>query len=80
MFVVYHVSFQRDRLFLNRAFLAQLVEHPPCKRKVLGSIPRGGIHFCLQTKWNTRTVMDIPKQSGMLLLQYLEIHKISIAK
>lgn len=27
------------------AFLAQLVEHPPCKRKVRGSIPRGGILF-----------------------------------
>ena len=27
------------------ASLAQLVEHPPCKRKVLGSIPRGGTSF-----------------------------------
>ena len=31
-----------NRFFFLRAFLAQLVEHPPCKRKVLGSIPRGG--------------------------------------
>ena len=34
-------------LFSCRAFLAQLVEHPPCKRKVLGSIPRGGISVIL---------------------------------
>ena len=31
--------------FLSEAFLAQLVEHPPCKRKVRGSIPRGGNSF-----------------------------------
>lgn len=29
--------------YQEEAFLAQLVEHPPCKRKVRGSIPRGGI-------------------------------------
>ena len=26
----------------SRAGLAQLVEHPPCKRKVFGSIPKAG--------------------------------------
>lgn len=31
----------------TEASLAQLVEHPPCKRKVLGSIPRGGISIIL---------------------------------
>ena len=29
----------------SEASLAQLVEHPPCKRKVLGPIPRGGTFF-----------------------------------
>ena len=42
--------------YQEEAFLAQLVEHPPCKRKVRGSIPRGGnsfLFFTMEYKTNT---------------------------
>ena len=42
--------------YQEEAFLAQLVEHPPCKRKVRGSIPRGGnlLFFSMNPVFITR--------------------------
>lgn len=47
--LLYDVCIDRSGSIVE-ASLAQLVEHPPCKRKVLGSIPRGGIYLFSEIK------------------------------
>ena len=49
--------------FQPEAFLAQLVEHPPCKRKVRGSIPRGGISLFLFFSMNPVFVTRVTRFS-----------------
>ena len=49
------------------ATLAQLVEHPPCKRKVLGSSPGSGSKFYSPSKVLASASM-LSSRSGLVLL------------